>query len=74
MQSTFLLTNTEYNVTKQLEKKMEFLWHVDSYIKDAEQDGHKQAAEAFRKIKAEEEKHAKMLKDLLVNTVKSGSS
>lgn len=72
MQATSLLTNTEYNVTKQLEKKMEFLWHVDNYIKDAEQDGNRQAAETFRKIKAEEERHAKMPKDLLVNTIKSG--
>lgn len=74
MQAAPVLTNTEYNVTKQLEKRMEFLWHVDTYIKDAEKDGNKQAADTFRKIKSEEERHAKMLKDLLVNTVKTGSA
>lgn len=67
--SSAVLTNTEYNVTKQLEKRSEFLWHADTYIKDAEQDGNKRAAETFKKIKVQEEEHAKMLKDLLANTM-----
>lgn len=74
MQATSLVTNTEYNVTKQLEKTMQFLWHVNTYIKDAEKDSNNQAADTFKKIKADEENHAKMLKELLVKTVKSGSS
>ena len=66
-----ILTNTEYNISKQLDKKLEFLWHVDSYVKDAKRDGDRQAAEAFRKIKVDEGRHAKMLKELLLRSVKS---
>jgi rubrerythrin len=59
------MTDSQYNMAKQLEKKLEFLWHVDGYIKDAEKDGNQECARVFKQIKADEEKHAKMLKDLL---------
>jgi hypothetical protein len=36
MPSSEILTDCQYNIAKQLEKKLEFLWHVDDYIKDAE--------------------------------------
>lgn len=60
-----ILTDCQYNLAKQLEKKLEFLWHVDSYIKDAEKEGNKECAKVFMQIKADEEKHAKILKDFL---------
>lgn len=63
--STQVLTDCQYNIAKQLEKKLEFLWHVDGYIKDAEKEGNLECAKVFKEIKADEEKHAKMLKDLL---------
>lgn len=66
-----ILTNTEYNLSKQLDKELEFLWHIDGYIKDAEMDGDRQTADAFRKIKVDEEAHAKMLKELLLRSLKS---
>ncbi len=59
------MTDCQYNMAKQLEKKLEFLWHVDGYIKDAEKDGDQECAKVFKQIKADEEKHAKMLKGLL---------
>lgn len=64
-----IMTNTEYNISKQLDKKLEFLWHIDSYIKDAQKDGDRQAADAFTKIRGEEQEHAKMLKELLLRSV-----
>ena len=63
--STQIMTGCQYNLAKQLEKKLEFLWHVDGYIKDAEKDGNQECAKVFKQIKADEEKHAKMLKGLL---------
>lgn len=69
--ATLILTNTEYNLSKQLDKELEFLWHVDGYIKDAESEGNKPAAEAFKKIKDEEVEHAKVLRELLSNSFKS---
>jgi rubrerythrin len=61
-----IFTNTQYNVTKQLQKKLEFLWRVDGYISDAERDGDRDAAEVFRQIKSDEQKHAQMLKELVM--------
>ncbi|HEX9677583.1 ferritin-like domain-containing protein [Nitrososphaera sp.] len=60
-----ILSDCQYNIVKQLEKELQFLWCVDGYIKDAEKEGDSKCAEAFRQIKADEEKHAKMLKELL---------
>ena len=64
-----IMTNTEYNVSKQLDKKLEFLWHVDGYIKDAEKDGDSEAASTLRKITDDEQNHARMLKQLLLRSV-----
>jgi rubrerythrin len=69
--TTLILTNTEYNLSKQLDKELEFLWYVDGYVKDAESDGNKQAAEAFKKIKDDEIAHAKILRELLSKSLKT---
>ena len=60
-----IMTDTEYNLHKQLAEELAFLWHVGGYIKDAEKDGNKEAADAFRQLKADEEKHARMLREML---------
>lgn len=60
-----ILTDCQYNIAKQLEKKLEFIWHAEGYIKDAERESNQKCAEIFRQIKADEERHAIMLKDLL---------
>jgi rubrerythrin len=66
-----VLSDCQYNIVKQLEKKTQFLWSVDGYIKDAEKEGNTKCAQVFRQIKEDEEKHAKMLKELLSSTVQS---
>ena len=71
MQRT-LLSNCNYNLTKQLDKKLQFLWAVDSYIKDAENEGNSKCAEIFRKIKADEERHVDMLKQEIARLSKEG--
>jgi rubrerythrin len=63
--SAQILTDCQYNIAKQLEKKLEFLWHVDSYIKDAAKDGNHECLGVFKEIKSDEERHAKMLKGSL---------
>ena len=61
-----MFTDTQYNITKQVQKKLEFLWRVDGYIRDAERVGDRDAAEVFRQIKSDEQKHAQMLKELVM--------
>ncbi len=61
-----IMSDSEYNITKQLTKELEFLWNVDGYIKDAEEEGNQECAKLFREIKDDEERHAKKLKDLLL--------
>lgn len=67
-----LLSNCNYNLTKQLDKKLQFLWAVDSYIKDAEKEGNSKCAEIFRKIKADEERHVETLKQEIARLSKEG--
>ena len=64
-----VLSDCQYNIVKQLEKELQFLWNVDRYIKDAEKEANSKAAEVFRQMKMDEEKHAKILKDLLSTSV-----
>lgn len=64
---TAILSNCQYNIVKQLEKKTQLLWSIDGYIQDAEAEGNPKCAEVFRQIKADEERHAKMLKELLTS-------
>ncbi|MBI2107467.1 hypothetical protein HYT57_05775 [Candidatus Woesearchaeota archaeon] len=64
------MDDCNYNCTKQLSKKLSFLWNVDQYIKDAKECGHKECAEIFKKIKEDEQKHADMLKKLIIEKVK----
>jgi hypothetical protein len=65
-QRTQIFTDTQCNITKQLEKKLKFLWHVDGYIMDADRNGDKDAANVLCQIKIDEERHARMLKELLL--------
>lgn len=43
-----VMSNCQYNLTKQLEKKMQFLWNVSGYIEDAEKEGNVECAKLFR--------------------------
>lgn len=67
-----ILSDCQYNIVKQLEKELQFLWCVDGYIKDAEREGNAKCAKAFKQIKADEEKHARILKELLSDFQKGG--
>ncbi len=65
------LDDTCYNITKQLSKKLEFLSHVDGYIKDANRIGDTEAEKTWIHIQSDEQKHADMLHDLVVSEVKN---
>ena len=60
-----------YNITKQLAKKLEFLSHVSRYIEDAHKCGNEKAEETWKTIRVDEEKHADMLRNLLIAEVKN---
>lgn len=65
------LTDNCYNITKQLAKKLEFLSHVAKYIEDAQKINDTQAKTTWETIRADEERHAGMLRDLLIAEVKN---
>ena len=60
-----------YNCVKQLAKKLEVLWRIDGYIKDAKKLKHKECAKVFEVIKKDTIKHADLLKDLIEKKAKS---
>jgi len=57
--------DTCYDITKQIEKKTEFLWHAEEYLKDAKKANKKKAVAVFEKIIEDEKRHVQMLKELL---------
>lgn len=60
-----------YNITKQLSKKLEFLYHVNRYIEDAQKRRDDEATKTWKIIMADEEKHADLLRNLLVLEAKN---
>ncbi|MEX1054305.1 MAG: hypothetical protein WEC35_07905 [Nitrosopumilaceae archaeon] len=60
-----------YNITKQLSKKLQFLTHVNKYIEDAHKCENEQAETTWKTIRADEQKHADMLRTLLISEVKN---
>lgn len=70
MQKSCLNDNC-YNITKQLAKKLEFLSHVNRYIEDAQKNGDEKVQTTWQTIRSDEEKHAGMLRDLLIAEVKN---
>ena len=65
------LNDNCYNIVKQLTKKLEFLSHVTRYIEDAQKSKNTQAESVWQTIRADEEKHAELLRDLIIAEVKS---
>jgi|GEM_PF-1463280 hypothetical protein len=65
------LNDNCYNIAKQLTKKLEFLSHVSRYIEDAQKSKNSQAESVWQTIRAGEEKHAEMLRDLIIAEIKS---
>ncbi len=65
------LNDNCYNIAKQLTKKLEFLSHVNRYIEDAQKSKNGQAESVWQTIRADEEKHAEMLRDLVIAEVKN---
>jgi rubrerythrin len=64
------LNDNCYNITKQLAKKLEFLSHVSKYVEDAQKNGDEKAKTTWQTIRSDEEKHANMLRDLLIAEMK----
>jgi len=60
-----------YNITKQLSKKLQFLSHVNKYMEDAHTCGNEQAETTWKTIRVDEQKHADMLRTLLISEVKN---
>ena len=65
------LNDNCYNITKQLSKKLEFLYHANRYIEDAKKAGDAEAEKTWNAIRFDEQKHADMLHDLLASEMKN---
>lgn len=66
------LCDCDYNLTKQLAKKLQFLWNAEGYVKDAEKDGHPACAKLWREIARDEERHANLLRETIIDLAKAG--
>jgi len=57
------ISNCEYNVHKQLVKRLQFLWHAERYARESTKDGHRQCSAMWGKIVANERKNVAMLQE-----------
>ncbi|MFH2101379.1 MAG: hypothetical protein ABII71_04820 [Candidatus Micrarchaeota archaeon] len=64
------LCDCDYNVIKQMTKKLELLWHIESYIKDAKKCKHAECVKLFEKIKKDETAHVRQMKKILAKKIK----
>ena len=65
------LNDNCYNSVHQITKTLEFLSHADRYIEDAKKAGDSEAEKVWNTIKNDRQKHAEMLKGLVVADVKN---
>ncbi|MEW6044770.1 MAG: hypothetical protein AB1299_06785 [Thermoproteota archaeon] len=65
------LNNNCYNVIHQLSKTLGFLSRVDQYIVDAQKVGDKESERVWNTIKSDRQKHAELLRNLVVNEIKN---
>ncbi len=65
------LNNNCYNVIHQLTKTLGFLSRVDQYVEDAKTAGDKESEKVWNTIKADRQKHAELLKNLIKNEIKN---
>jgi len=56
-----------YNLTKQLSKTLEFLYHSHRYVRDAHECKNEDSETIWQTIIADEKKHAQMLRNQLVH-------
>lgn len=65
------LNDNCYNSVHQITKTLEFLSHADQYIEDAKKAGDSESEKVWNTIKSDRQKHAEMLKGLVVADVKN---
>jgi hypothetical protein len=66
-----LLEDSTYDIINQLEKKADFLHSaVEKYVRDAEKDGKPELIGLWNKIKEDEQRHLKVLREELIKEVK----
>ncbi len=72
MQKASLCLNDNcYNVVHQLSKTLGFLSRVDQYINDAQKIGDKESEQVWNTIRADRQKHAELLRNLVINEIKN---
>lgn len=65
------LNNNCYNIVHQLSKTLEFLARVDQYANDANKAGDKESENVWNTIKTDRQKHAELLRNLVINEIKN---
>lgn len=65
------LNDNCYNVVQQLSKTMRFLSRVDQYVNDANKAGDNESEKIWNTIRTDRQKHAELLKNLVINEIKN---
>lgn len=65
------LNNNCYNLIHQLSKTLGFMSRVDQYVADAKSAGNKESEGVWNTIKNDRQKHAELLRNLIINEIKT---
>lgn len=64
------LNNNCYNLIHQLSKTLGFLSRADQYVADAKSAGNNDAENVWNTIRTDRQKHAELLRNLIINEIK----
>jgi len=64
------LNDNCYNLIHQLSKTLGFLSRADQYVSDAKSAGNKDAESVWNTIKSDRQKHAELLRNLIISEIK----
>ena len=67
-----VVSNTSYNLAKQLTKSLQLLWNIDKYVEDARRDGDEKTTTIWQAMKSDTESHANKIRERINELVGVG--
>ena len=67
-----VVSNTSYNLAKQLTKSLQLLWNIDKYVEDARRDGDEKTTKIWQGMKSDTESHANKIRERINELVGVG--
>ncbi len=67
-----VVSNTSYNLAKQLTNSLQLLWNIDKYVEDARRDDDEKTTTIWQGMKTDTESHANKIRERINELVGVG--